>query len=86
MSVLVNTTTPLDAATYDQMISALGATLKSAPGFRSHAAYPGPEGWLVTEIWDSAADHAAFFDAYVRNNLPPGVAPKVIEVHNAVMA
>jgi len=87
MAVLVNTTLGLDISVYDQLAAGLTDTLKASPGFRTHAAYPVDGGFAVTEIWDSAEDHTAFFDHSVRPNLPDGVPLElaVIELRNAII-
>jgi hypothetical protein len=41
-------------------------------------------GFVVTEIWDSAADHEAFFDAAIKPHLPDRASVKVIELQNAI--
>jgi heme-degrading monooxygenase HmoA len=82
MTALVNTTVPLDIAVYDQMSTGLVDACKAARGFRSHAAYPVPGGFMVSEIWDSADDHRAFFDSALKPNMPEGVAVEVIELRN----
>jgi heme-degrading monooxygenase HmoA len=71
---------------YDQITERATAPLKASPGFRSHVAYPVEGGFRVTEIWDSAADHAAFFDSAVKPNVPEGVPleVEVIELHNTI--
>jgi hypothetical protein len=86
MAVLVNTTLGLDIAVYDQLAAELTDTVKAAPGFRTHAAYPVEGGFAVTEIWDSAEDHRSFFDSAVRPNIPDGVPLEiqVIELRNTV--
>ena len=63
MTALVTSTYGLDIAVYDQI--AAGVTELAwarEPGFRSHAAYPLAGGFAVTEIWDDAASHQAFFE------------------------
>jgi hypothetical protein len=86
MSVLVTTVIPgLDAATYDQIVGQIGPTLTTSPGFRTHTASDSPAGWTVTEVWDSAPQFHAFYDANVKPNLPPDVAPQVVELHNAIV-
>jgi hypothetical protein len=86
MAVLVNTTLGLDISVYDQLAAELTDTVKAAPGFHTHAAYPVEGGFIVTEIWDSAEDHRAFFDSAVRPNIPDGVPLElqVIELRNTV--
>jgi hypothetical protein len=61
-------------------------TLEASPGFRTHAAYPVEGGLVVTEIWDSAEDHRAFFESAVKPNIPDGVPLElqVRELRNTV--
>jgi quinol monooxygenase YgiN len=86
MAVLVNTNLGLDISVYDQLAAGLTETLKAAPGFRTHAAYPVEGGFIVTEIWDDAEAHRAFFDSAVKPNIPDGVplSLQVIELRNTV--
>jgi len=86
MAVLVNTTIPLDISVYDQMSAGLAEPCKAAPGFRSHAAYPVTGGFVVSEIWDRAEDHRAFFESAVKPNVPDGVTVDVIELRNTFSA
>lgn len=85
MAALITTTLGLDISVYDQISPGLTAPLKAAPGFRFHAAYPVDGGFAVTEVWDSAEDHQAFFESAVKPNMPPGVPAKVevTELRNA---
>lgn len=86
MAALVTSTYGLDLAVYDQIAAGVTDQLRAAPGFRSHAAYPVEGGFAVTEIWDDAADHKAFFDSAVRPGIPDGVPfeVKVTELHNTI--
>lgn len=86
MPTLVNSTYGLDISVYDQLSAGLAEPLKAAPGFRTHAAYPVDGGFVVTEIWDNAEDHRAFFESAVRPNIPVGVPFEVtvIELRNAI--
>lgn len=87
MPVLMSSTVPgLDAATYDQVVGAVGPTMRSATGFRSHYAYAGDGGWRVVEVWDSEGDWRAFFDANVKDHLPPGAEQTLTELHNVIVA
>lgn len=86
MAVLVTTTVPLDITVYDQIIAAVGAGLAAAPGFRTHATHAAPGGFVVTEIWDSEAEHQAFFTANVAPNLPPGSDVTTIQLRSTLLA
>ena len=85
MAALVTSTIGLPIGVYDQIAAGLTEPLKAAPGFRSHAVYPVDDGFVVTEIWDDAQDHRAFFESAVKPNMPDGVPVKVevTELHNA---
>lgn len=85
MAALVTSTIGLDISVYDQIAAGLTEPLKAAPGFRSHAAYPVDGGFVVSEIWDNADDHRAFFESAVKPNMPDGVPVtiEVIELRNA---
>ncbi len=83
MAELVTTTVPLDISIYDQMSPAIAAQLRAARGFRSHALHASASRFTVTEIWDSASDHSAFFDANVKPHLPAeGVTVEINELRN----
>lgn len=86
MAALVTSTYGLDISVYDQLAAGLAGPLKAAPGFRTHAAYPVDGGFAVTEIWDDAQDHKAFFESAVRPNIPDGVPFQVTvtELHNTI--
>jgi hypothetical protein len=86
MAVLVNTTLGLDISVYDQLTAGLAEPLKAASGFRAHVAYPVEGGFVVTEVWDSAEDHRAFFESAVKPNVPDGVPLEleVIELRNTI--
>jgi heme-degrading monooxygenase HmoA len=85
MPALVTITVPLDITVYEQMSAGLAPHLATAPGFRAHGAYPVEGGFVVTEIWDSAAEHEAFFDAAIKPHLADGASVKVIELRNAIV-
>jgi quinol monooxygenase YgiN len=56
----------------DGMTSQLEGPMRSAQGFILHANGPAPDGWRVTEIWDSQADFEAWFERYVKPTFPQG--------------
>ncbi len=86
MAALVSTAYGLDISVYDQLAAGLTEAVKAAPGFRVHVAYPVEDGFVVTEIWDDAKDHQAFFESAVKPNIPDGVQYKiqVIPLHNTI--
>jgi len=72
MAALVNATYGLDISIYDQIAAELTEPVKTAPGFRTHAAYPVEGEFAVTEIWGVAQDHQALFESAVKLNIPEG--------------
>ncbi len=73
---------------YDGMLAALELLLEESPGFIAHGAGPVGSGWWKTfEVWETAAEAAAFFAKHVHPTLPPGVTPKrtIIELHALVV-
>lgn len=86
MAALVTSTFDLDITVYDQIAAGVTESLRAAPGFRAHAAYPVDGGFAVTEIWDDAQDHQAFFESAVRPNISGGVRfdVTVTELHNTI--
>jgi hypothetical protein len=72
---------------YDGMFSVLAESLKQAPGFILHTAYPVEGGWRVIEMWESKAEANQYFAKNVAPNLPPGIHPKrtVQELHSLLM-
>lgn len=87
MPVLTTSTIPLDISAYDQIGPHIAPQLKAARGFHAHAVHSEQPGtFTVTEIWDSAEDHASFFNQHVRPNLPDGVRVTVTELHAALVS
>lgn len=87
MAALITTTVPLDISVYDQMSAEIAPHLKAATGFVAHVCHPVDGGFVVTEVWEKARDHADFFEANVKPNLPPeGVTVGVIELRNTILA
>jgi len=71
MTVLVRIAAPgMDQATYDQMAPGLHPLVKKQPGFIMHVAYPIPGGFAIGEVWESQAQHEAWFNEYVKPKLP----------------
>ncbi|UOT03860.1 hypothetical protein [Rhodococcus opacus] len=61
--------------------------LQSAKGFIAHYAFPEGDGLTVSEIWDTQADHDAFFDEHIKPKLPQEIpTPAVFEVLGATTA
>lgn len=87
MSVLVTTTVPLDIEVYDQIAVGLLPGLSAAPGFRTHTAHANGAGsFVVNEVWDTQAQHGAFFSANVAPHLPTGVRSTSVELRTAITA
>ncbi len=86
MPILMTAVIPgLDAAQYDQIAQGVEPTMRSAAGFRGHSAYDGDGGWTVVELWDSESDWREFFDANVKDHLPPEATQTLTELHNVVL-
>jgi hypothetical protein len=67
----------LTAEVYNGMLEGLKPTLQAAEGFIAHAGGPSPEGgWRVVEMWDTEENGQAWFDEFVRPNLPPEIVPQ----------
>ena len=61
--------------------------LQSAKGFVAHYAFLEGDGLTVSEIWDTQADHDAFFDEHIKPKLPQEIpTPVVFEVLGATTA
>jgi heme-degrading monooxygenase HmoA len=84
MAVLTTIVSPIDAATYDQMIVHHEPHLRQQAGFRFHYAQPTSEGWLISEIWDSQEAYAAWFNTYIKPNLPFDVQPTITPIHHTI--
>jgi heme-degrading monooxygenase HmoA len=63
---------------YGHLATALLPALRSSDGFISHAAGPIDGGYRVTELWESAEAHRAWFEGHVRPLLPPDAPPPTI--------
>lgn len=70
--------------TYDEIAPRLIPELKRQAGFHFHLCNPIDGGLVVTEVWDSAEQQQAWFEQYVRPNIPPEGRPEieVVELHN----
>ena len=72
----------MNASVYDEIAPPLVEKLKSQPGFVIHVTYEEDGGGLVVaEVWESQAQHAAWFDQNVAPNVP-GVRQEVINLHS----
>jgi heme-degrading monooxygenase HmoA len=74
----------LDASAYDQASSQLTPVLKQQPGFIYHVAFETPEGFTVSEIWESKEQHDRWIDEHVRPNVPAEITVEEIDIHNII--
>lgn len=63
---------------YGHLVAALLPALRSSDGFISHAAGPFDGGYRVTELWEPAEAHRAWFEGHVRPLLAPDATPPTI--------
>ncbi|PBC47386.1 hypothetical protein [Rhodococcus sp. ACPA1] len=88
MSVVVRHHAP--GMTKDQYSAIAEVTLddlQSAKGFIAHYAFLEGDGLTVSEIWDTQADHDAFFGEHIKPKLPQEIpTPAVFEVLGATTA
>ncbi len=62
---------------YSGMISQLRDQIRRARGFVVHAGHETDDGWRVMEVWESEADHQAWFEGTIKPNLPEGMVPTI---------
>jgi heme-degrading monooxygenase HmoA len=76
----------MDQATYDQMAPNLHPLVKKQPGFIMHVAYPIPSGFAIGEVWESQAQQDAWFNEFVKPNLPDSavMTTEYFELHSVV--
>ena len=88
MAVLIrNRIEGMSGALYDQISPPLLEKLRSQPGFVLHASYETADGgFIVAEIWETAEQHAYWFDRNVKPNLQAAVEHEVIELHSVYQA
>jgi heme-degrading monooxygenase HmoA len=69
---------------YDQIATPILAEIKRQAGFQIHACYATGDGLIVTEVWDTAEQQRAWFEKYVRPNIPADADQEfeVVELHN----
>src|SRR5689334_6087293 len=71
MTVLIrHTGVGMDTATYDRVSPKIIEKLKHTPGFVLHVALPGPDGVVVSELWETKEQHDSWFDENVAPNVP----------------
>jgi hypothetical protein len=68
------------------MAPGLHPLLKKQPGFIMHVAYPIPAGFAVGEVWESQAQHATWYNEFVKPNLPDpdAMSTEYFELHAVV--
>lgn len=88
MSVVVRHHAPgMTADQYSAIADGTMGDLQSAKGFIAHHAFLEGDGLTVSEIWDTQADHDAFFDEHIKPKLPQEIpTPAVFEVLNTTAA
>ena len=71
---------------YDGVMKMVRESIKKAPGFVMHCAYPSEGCWLLTEVWNSKSEADKWFGEVVVPNLPAGIRPKrsYQELHSLV--
>ena len=85
--VLVADVPGMTSETYRQAIDQVRAQLKAATGFVDHSGTPTPQGFRVTEIWESRDDCTRFLQDTImplaqRAGIPP-FQPEIIEADEA---
>lgn len=87
MSVVVRYHAPGMTADQYSAVDVTPDDLQSAKGFIAHYAFLEGDGLTVAEIWDTQADHDAFFDEHIKPKLPQEIpTPAVFEVLGAITA
>ena len=88
MSVVVRHHAPgMTKDQYSAIAEVTLSDLQSAKGFVAHYAFLEGDGLTVSEIWDTQADHDAFFDEHIKPKLPQEMpTPAVFEVLGATTA
>ena len=77
----------MTADQYSAIADVTMGDLQSAKGFIAHYAFLEGDGLTVSELWDTQADHDAFFDEHIRPKLPQEIpTPAVFEVLNTATA
>ncbi len=85
--VLIADIPGMTSETYRQAIGQVRAQLQAAPGFVAHAGTPTPQGFRVTEIWESREDCTRFLEGTVmpmaqQFGIPP-FQPEFLEADEA---
>ncbi len=74
----------MEPSQYDQASSQLLEQLKQQPGFMYHVAFESPEGFTVSEVWESREQHDEWFENHVRPNIPAEIDVEALDIHNVV--
>ena len=69
---------------YDQISPPLIESMKLQPGFILHVAFVDAKGFCAAELWETQAQHDAWFNENVVPNVPLEITKEVIEVHSLV--
>ncbi len=85
MPVLIRHHAPMSAAQYDEAAPGLVELMKTQPGFLAHVAYQEADGFVVAEVWETQAQHDAWFDANVTPKVPFAITQEVIVLHNTLI-
>jgi heme-degrading monooxygenase HmoA len=85
--VLIADIPGMTADTYRQAIGQVRDQLKTAPGFVAHAGTATPQGFRVTEIWETREDCTRFLQSTImpmaqQVGLPP-FQPELIDAEEA---
>ena len=87
MAVLTNSlVTGMTREQYEGIAAVLIDKLKATPGFIAHYAWETEGGMTVVEIWETAEQHDAWFENYVKPHLPVEVNPEKHDLVNKVTA
>jgi quinol monooxygenase YgiN len=78
MSVLMTAHMPGGTQEMIDQLRPLLETMRTTKGFRLHTNGAVPDGWQVTEVWDSQDEFQAWFDGNVKPNFPAdGPMPEI---------
>jgi len=74
MAVLVTLDVPVGSDNYDALITQHNHCCDGSRGSAPHYAHPSPDGFTITEVWDSERDYAAGTTATSARTRPQGGA------------
>lgn len=78
MAVLMTARIPGGTQETIDQLRPLLEQMRTAKGFRVHTNGAVPDGWQVTEVWDSEDEFQAWFEGNVKPNFPPDApAPEI---------